>query len=191
MAGLQHVLPYKLPNVSELIYVKTNIGGYFFDAFLETNHTHNSKITSHPVQSGANITDHIYVEPVELSMKIKMSDCMQSLVKGQFTQNYTRSVSAYNVLRELQKLRIPFQVTTRLEVYQNMVIEVLSVNDDVKNLNGLEVDVTMKQILVVSVKTIKTSARVNATNKLTLGPTNATPYNKRVTVMENKMQKLV
>lgn len=191
MIGLQHVLPYKLPDVSELIYVKTNIAGYFFDAFLEVNHTHNSKITSHPVQSGANITDHIYVEPVELSMKIKMSDCMQSLVKGQFVQSYTRSVSAYNVLRELQKLRIPFDVTTRLEVYQNMVIETLSVSDDVKNLNGLEVDVALKQILVVSVKTVKTSARVNATNKLTLGPTNATPYNRRATVIENKIQKLV
>lgn len=191
MSGLQHILPYKLPSVSELIYVKTNIAGYFFDAFLEINHTHQSRITSHPVQTGANITDHIYVEPVELNMKIKMSDCMQSLVGGQFTANYTRSVSAYNILRELQKSRIPFQVTTRLEIYQNMVIETLVVNDDVKNSSGLEVDVTLKQILVVSVKTIKTSARVNATNKLTLGPTNSTPYNKRLTVMENKIRKLI
>ena len=39
---------------SELIYVKTNIAGYFFDAFLDMEHTSEMKITSHPVQQGAN-----------------------------------------------------------------------------------------------------------------------------------------
>ena len=95
--GIQGVLPYQLPSMQQLIYVKTNIAGYFFDAFIDMHHTHESKITSHPVQSGANITDHIYTEPVELSMTIRMSDSMAGLVAGQFVGRYTRSVSAYNI----------------------------------------------------------------------------------------------
>lgn len=166
---IRSVLPYQLPSMQQLIYVKTNIAGYFFDAFIDMHHTHESNITSHPVQSGANITDHIYSEPAELSMTIRMSDSMAGLVAGQFVGSYTRSVSAYNILRELQKQRVPFQVMTRLEMYQNMVIQTLSVPDDYKTQFGLEVKVTMKQILVANVKTVKISNRANATNSVNTG----------------------
>lgn len=172
--GIQSVLPYQLPSMQQLIYVKTNIAGYFFDAFIDMHHTHESKITSHPVQSGANITDHIYTEPVELSMTIRMSDSMAGLVAGQFVGRYTRSVSAYNILRELQKQRIPFQVTTRLETYQNMVIQTLSVPDDYITQFGLEAKVTMKQVLIVNVKTVKVSNRINTTNTTNAGPVKVT-----------------
>lgn len=176
-AGLQPILPYKLLDNSQLVYVKTNIAGYFFDAVIDSQHTHQAKITSHPVQSGANITDHIYIEPVELTMTIKMSDAMRSLKPEQFSESYSRSISAYNVLRSLQKERIPFPVTTRLERYENMVIETISVSDDYKTLYGLDVRVTMKQIIVVEVRTIKVTNRVNVTDSVGLGVVNAQKFN--------------
>jgi hypothetical protein len=174
--GLETILPYKLPALSQLVYVKTNVAGYFFDAFVDIQHSSTLKITSHPVQSGANITDHAYLEPAELTMKVKMSDCMQGLVKGQFTGAYSRSVSAYRILKELQANRIPFQVVTRLQVYQNMLIESLSIPDGNDLLYGLEASLTLKQILVVNVKTIKTSARVNATGTTPKGTVSSVSF---------------
>lgn len=186
-SGLESVLPYKLPSASQLIYVKTNIAGYFFDAVMDVQHTHSSKITSHPVQSGANISDHVYNEPVEVTMTIIMSDVMAGIIKGQFIGTHSRSISAYNMLRELQKQRIPFQITTRLEVYQNMIIETLSVPDDVKTLYGLEVKVSMKQILMVNVKTIKISKRINASNSTNYGTVKTSDVAK-TTIVNNRLK---
>ena len=79
---------------SQLIGIKTNIGGFFFDAFLKIDHNSRLKITDHPVEEGANIADHAYVEPQSLTMEVGMSDVCNSLIEGQFQQKYTRSVSA-------------------------------------------------------------------------------------------------
>lgn len=52
----------------ELIYCKTNIAGFFFDAVLNVSTEHTAVVTSHPVQTGANISDHMYLEPVQITM---------------------------------------------------------------------------------------------------------------------------
>lgn len=147
----------------ELIYVKTNIAGLFFDAILSVSTEHNAVITSHPVQNGANISDHMYMEPVQITMEIGMSDAMASMVRGQWTGAGTKSVSAYRKLCELQEARIPFSVLTRLNRYENMVIRSISVNDDAGTYYGLRATVSMQQILLANVATEKVSAR-NWTN---------------------------
>jgi hypothetical protein len=156
-------------DLSQLVLVKTNIGGFFFDAIIRTEHTSTLKITSHPVQNGANITDHSIVEPAVVVMEIGMSDAMDSMVPNQFTERYTKSVSAYQVLLDLQASRIPVSVTTRLQLYKNMLIEEISVPDDVKTLNGLRCTVTLKEVFVVEVARTKVSARPHAMNDVDRG----------------------
>jgi hypothetical protein len=101
-------------------------------------------------------------------MRVAMSDCMESLLKSQFQDSFSRSVSAYHVLQELFDMRIPFQVTTRLEIYQNMVIKSISVNDGPESLYGMEADVQLEQLFISEVKTVKVSERPDVTN-ITLG----------------------
>lgn len=162
--GLLPVLPFELPSIEQLILVKTNIAGFFFDAFISVNHTKDATITSHPVQTGANLTDHIYLNPIELTMRIKMSDASASLVSSQFQSRYTRSVSAVDVLTQLWKNRIPFQVSTRTDIYQNMVIESITINDDYQTLYGLDCTVNLREILMSSVATVKVSSRPDVTD---------------------------
>jgi len=163
------ILNIKESSIKDLVYVKTNVGGWFFDAFLQVNHSSKLRITEHPVQSGANISDHAFIESSEINMKIGMSDCMQSIVKGQFTGGWSRSSTAYKVLLELQKLRIPIQILTRLGVYKNMLISVISVTDDATTLNSLIAEVTFKEVFVVQTKTVKISARPQATGSTNVG----------------------
>ena len=146
-------------DIKNLVYVKTNVGGWFFDAFLSTDHASRLEITEHPVQTGAALSDHSYLKPKELSMKIGMSDVAKSIVKGQFTDSWSRSVAAYQVLLELQKQRIPVQILTRLGLYKNMLVEVISVPDDSSTLYGLKADVTFKEVLVAQVLIVKISKR--------------------------------
>ena len=78
MLGLPKELPYTGRNISraELALIKTNIAGYFFDGFIDVSHSVNTQVTTHQVQKGVSISDHAYLEPVEVTMTIKMSDAM-------------------------------------------------------------------------------------------------------------------
>ncbi len=156
-------------SAEQLVYVKTNIGGYFFDAIVREEHTTSLKITEHPVQTGANITDHSYVQPSRLTMEVAMSDAMDSVVAGQFTEGVTKSVSAYQTLLRLQQTRVPLQVVTRLNVYQNMLIEEMTAPDDMKTLYGLRCTVMLKEIFVVEVSKTTVSARPHATGSTNRG----------------------
>jgi hypothetical protein len=162
-------------DVNQLMYIKTNIGGFFFDAIIRTEHTSTLKMTEHPVQTGANIVDHAYMEPAMLVMEIGMSDAMDSMVQGQFTSRYTKSVSAYQVLLDLQKARLPLQVLTRLNLYQNMLIEEITAPDDFKTQFGLRCTVTMKEIFVVEVSTTTVSARPQSTGSTNKGAVQPEP----------------
>lgn len=150
-------------------YFNTQIGDYVFDAFFSVQHDTNLTITNHPVQTGASIADHAYMEPKQLTFEIGMSDVMQSIIDGQFSDHQSRSVSAYNTLRKLQEQRIPAQVITRLGVYQNMLISSISAPDDYKTMYGLKATVTMQEILVVQVSTVKISARPQKSNSTNNG----------------------
>jgi hypothetical protein len=167
--ALYPTLPYKLPDLQRLIYLKTNVAGYFFDAFFRVDHTSKLNITEHPVETGANISDHAFVEPAELVIEIGMSDTAKSIVKGQFTDGKSRSVTAYKLLKELQAQRIPLQIHTRLSNYKNMLIETISVPDDYRTQYSLKATVTFKEILIASTKTVKISARPQVTDSTNKG----------------------
>lgn len=155
--------------IASLVYLKTNIGGWFFDAFLRSTHTSRLTITEHPVQTGAALTDHAFLQPKELTMEIGMSDVATGLVPGQFTGGWSRSVQAFKVLQELQALRVPLQVHTRLGLYQNMLIEEISAPDDFTTLYGLRCTVTLREIIVAQVRTVKISAKPAVTNQANRG----------------------
>lgn len=148
----------------DLVLVKTNIGAYFFDAFLRVDHTSKLKVTEHPIESGSVVADHAYMEPREVVMEVGMSDSMTSLVPGQFTGGWSRSVTAYQLLLNLQQTRTPLFVYTRLGAYQNMLITAISVPDDYKTKNTLKASVTMRELLVASAKDVKVSAIPQTTN---------------------------
>lgn len=182
------ILDLSAPNIKSLVYTKTNIGGWFFDAYLRMEHTSRLTITDQPVQTGSALADHAYLQPRELTMDVGMSDVARSFVPGQFTQRNSRSVSAFEVLKQLQALRVPIQVHTRLGLYENMLIEVLSSPDDFKTLGGLRCTVTFREILVAQVKTVRISARPLVTDTSNRGsPEPVTPNQSVLKQIINKV----
>ncbi|MBX4266535.1 phage baseplate protein [Clostridium estertheticum] len=150
-------------------YFNTSIGDFVFDAYFSIDHETNLTITEQPVQTGASISDHAYMEANQVTFDIGMSDVMKSIVDGQFSDNDSRSISAYNTLRKLQSQRLPIQVVTRLATYENMLIATISTPDDKNTTNGLRVTVTLQQIIVVQVSTIKISARAQVSSSTNNG----------------------
>lgn len=146
--------------LQQLLMVKTNIGGYFFDAVFSVDTEHSLTITQHPVQTGANISDHAFVNPIRMTMQIGVSDAMAYRAGADYGgDGGTKSVQAYRLLCKLQELRTPMDVVTRLNSYPNMLIESIDVSDDVSTLCALKATVNLVQVLVVNVGTEKVSAR--------------------------------
>lgn len=160
-----------------LLYCKTNVGGYFFDGFMQVEHNIELQTTSNPVETGASVVDHAYVKPAELVMKVMMSDVHQSLVPGQFTGASFRSVNAWQVLRKLQSDRIPMSVFTRLGLYTNMLITKLTTSDTAETFRALSAEVTLREIPVARIKTVKISSADQTTINTEMGKIEASQIN--------------
>jgi hypothetical protein len=148
------------PNIRQ----NTKSTTYFFDAILRAEHRQELRKTEHPIQSGASIVDHCYLIPANVSLEIGMSDCMARFRAGQFTSDGSKSISAYQTLKDLQKKRVPLTLTTRLDQYTNMVIESIGAIENSQTRFGLRASVRFAQIIVAKVATTTVSARPDQTD---------------------------
>lgn len=73
-----------------------------------------------------------------------------------------RSIAAWKSLRAMQLSRVPITVETRLQTYNNMLIEELSAPDDVNTLHALRCTVRLREIIFASVAETAVSVRVSA-----------------------------
>lgn len=125
----------------------TSIGGLVFDAVLKTDHTSKVTATSHPVESGANISDHAFVEPAEISLEVGVSDCETR--NGTFGSG-NRSQKAFSELLKLQTSRQLITVVTRFKTYRNMLITSISVPDDYTTMFAFKANIMLREIPIVS-----------------------------------------
>lgn len=152
-----------------LLYCKTNIAGYFFDGYLDVSINSELEITSHPVETGASIADHAYLKPQEITMTVLMSDVHESLVPGQFTGGWSRSVTAYNILKKIQSDRITVSVLTRLGLFKNMILKSVIADDTDIELFGLRARVTLVELPVARVRTVEISEADQTTIQTEMG----------------------
>jgi hypothetical protein len=156
---------------------------YVFDAVFRVAHQRSIKKTQHPVLTGANSSDHAYVEPAKITLEIGMSDAMSSFSAGVWVGASTKSISAWQVIKTLELARTLFTVTTRLDIYYNMMILRTYAPDDSKSLHGLRCTIEMEELLAASVSSsnssnsTSTSARPDATGSTPLGTVQSTTPN--------------
>lgn len=143
--------------------LQTSMGDFYFDAVFRTDHNATMMITEHPVQTGAPIADHAYLEPEEITCEIGMTD-----VNGDGL-----SVQMYQQLRELMNRREPFTLVTRLHSYENMLISALSVPDDYTTMFALKASIVFKQIRVVQVATVQVQQTVAGSKSEAVNPSSA------------------
>lgn len=142
---------------------------YVFDAVYRVMHSRRLRMTEHPVQSGASISDHAFVMPAKVSLEIGMSDAMDAFSPGVFTSNASKSVSAYEILVALQQGRQPLTLTTRLDTYTNMLIESIDAPDSKETRYGLKATVVLGQIFTGTVSAQSVSARPQTSDSTSIG----------------------
>jgi hypothetical protein len=153
------------PNASPKVYV--------FDAVMRIRHSQVARGAKNPIQTGANLVDHIVINPAELSLEILMSDVMAEYTAGTWTGASSKSVSCFQTLKQLQLARIPLTITTRLATYTNVYITNVPAIDDLRSKHGLRATVDLEQFFVASVQQSSVSARPQTTDATSLGATTA------------------
>lgn len=151
---------------------------YVFDSVLKINHQRSIRKTQHPVLTGANISDHAYIQPSRVTLEIGMSDAMASYTSDLWVGSTTKSISAWQILKSLQVNKTILTLTTRLDVYTNMLILDMGSPDDNKTLHGLRATIVLEETLAASVSsTQNSSARPQTTGSTSGGTIQSTPPN--------------
>lgn len=134
-----------------------SIAGIVPQVVVEEKHRDELVITNHPVQNGANITDHAYKQPAMLSLRYgwSASGAIFSLDLGAPSVD-----DVYSMLLKLQESRQPFDVVTGKRNYSNMLIRSIDLVTDKTTEKSIIVDVLLQQIIIVQTQaaTLKSSS---------------------------------
>lgn len=151
---------------------------YVFDAVFRVLHRRTVHKTSHPVLTGANISDHVYIEPSRVTLEVGMSDAMSSFANGIWVGASTKSISAWQILKNLQINKTLLTLTTRLDTYSNMVIMECNAPDENKTKFALRATIVLEELLSASVaSTTTSSARPHSSGATPGGTLNSTAPN--------------
>ncbi|GHV49936.1 hypothetical protein FACS1894216_01220 [Synergistales bacterium] len=122
-----------------------SVGGITFDVTIEEQHSDKLEITEHPVQTGANISDHAYKLPQAVT-----------IIAGKGALNDENAPrDTYEKVRELQESREPFDIITGKREYKNMLIRDISETTSAETENSLIL--TLDCVEVILVDTQKTT----------------------------------
>lgn len=159
------------------------IGSVELDASVSEVHTADAEITEHPVEAGANISDHIRQKPDTLTMEGLVSNTPLPAPSSDLTFRRTagsvqfdsrselepaRAGTAYRDLLSIKESGTLVTVVTALRVYERMAIKNLSVPRDVKTGQAVRFTAQLVQVLTVESKTV-TVDLVSAKKKVSLG----------------------
>ena len=137
---------------------RSHIGELYPDIILEEAHNSSVEITNHPVEDGADISDHARVTPKRITLRGGVSDSPSSALgfidwvsglAGGGVQS-SRSQEFFEKLLQLQERLEPFDIMTRRKFYQNMLITSLAINDDSGSGGALIFSAECKEIIIVN-----------------------------------------
>lgn len=147
------------PSTPATIIPRRSIGPFNATVTLEEIASDDLEITQHPVQQGATITDHAYLKPATVSIKIMFNAADAPLAE------------TYAKLRQLQASREPFDVVTGKRAYKNMLFKSLGQTNDAQTENVLSISAELQEIFIVQVETTTVPPRKQQANPGKTGTT--------------------
>lgn len=121
------------------------IGPIPVSVIMRENHRSSLGITEIPIETGANITDHAYVNPKSLTLEFADGN----------------AAATYNALVRFQESRVPFVIVSGLFVYTNMLIKSLEASRDADTSKILDGRADLQEIIIVSTAYTSTEGSAN------------------------------
>ncbi|WP_334470457.1 phage baseplate protein [Arsenophonus sp. PmNCSU2021_1] len=125
---------------------------------ISEKHHDTLEITEHPVELGAEIADHAYKRPAEVTMEVGFSSG-GSLLDFWDTSKLGISVGLsapeiYQQILALQASRQPFDVITGKRKYQHMLIRAIEVTTDKHTETVLMAILTLRELNITQTQTL-------------------------------------
>lgn len=139
-----------------IISPKRKIGTIVPDITIEEEGRDRVTTTEHPVEQGANITDHAYKNPAELTMYVGFSNSSRAAGGD---PNYAKD--RYNDLLTLQVGRDPVTIITGKRKYTNMILHEVEIRNDETTEDALMVRILAREIIVVKTTSSPISSQDN------------------------------
>lgn len=157
---------------------KFGIGNITFDLIKSEDHNFESEVTSHPVEDGSEITDHIQNQ-LENGTVTGIISNFSINTKG-ITSN--RAQDAFDALIALWEERTLVTITTVLRVYENVAITSMPFARDTDSGESITIQVSFKKVktvkleevvleLAVKVKDLKSNKNRQVSKKSNIGRT--------------------
>jgi len=139
----------------------TSIDGIEFDAGVLEVHTKSAEVTSHPVEDGSTVSDHVSLQPDRLTINGVFSNdpllnqlVTKLLSSGLASIGPRRAENAYNQLVEVFLKRRPVTVSTSFEEYEDMVITGVNHSRDASTGGAIHVTVELQRVKRVSTQKV-------------------------------------
>lgn len=137
-----------------------SIGGIVAPCTLVEHHSDTLTITDHPVEIGAQITDHSFLNPVAVDIVIAWGSGLHVPLR-----------QIYQQLLTLQSSRQPFDIITGKRKYTSMLMESIEETTDQDTENILRVTLRCRQVILVSTSATPLPNAANQSNPASTAPT--------------------
>lgn len=168
-----------LPQHVCLFYPKEGykVGSVELDLILDEDHSKSAQVTENPLQDGRAISDGIFLELQEGSLtglvtnhsvkiaekrakQLELQDSETLMAEAENYQLENRAKQAWVDLKAVMDAKQPVTIVTSLEVYDNVAITNISTERNGDSGDALEIKVSFRQILTVSLMEHEVSAQV-------------------------------
>lgn len=141
--------------VTDVLAVKI---GLELDALVTEDPQYTATVSKNSVESGAQISDHVAINPLTLNVDAVISNTPVSFLKIVTGATFSNPAkSAYKYLVDLFQTATPFSFVGGLQVYHNMVITSLSAPRTAATANALRFQCKMEQVNIVASQELELS----------------------------------
>lgn len=136
------------------VAILRNMGGLVFDATIREAHTHSIEVTRNPIETGSEVSDHMYVKPKKVTIAAAVSNNpLHQIANDQFAGK-SRSQAALALLDSLQESGEPFFIQTGLKFYSNMMCTEVRTEQDKDTEEILFFEADCEEVFIVSTQTV-------------------------------------
>lgn len=122
-------------SIIEVNPVKAQIAELVLDASLSEIHKFKNNVTSYPIETGGDITDHIFNEPNDLSIEGFVTNSPTVVSTSSISQD--RVLTAMETLLRIRSEKTLVRIVTALKTYEDMALVSIQFPRDARRGNAL------------------------------------------------------
>ena len=127
------------------------------DVTISEFHSDEVTVTTHPVDTCAQISDHAYKQPATVVCSFGWSNSsrlLNSVLDGSIFRGLESANDVYKRLLKMQEERQQLKLSTGKRVYDNVIITKIQTTTTVDTENAAIIEVTFQEILLATTRTV-------------------------------------